>query len=311
MTRKITWLFLLLMLQSGLVIYLWGVSGKTDEAGTTARLIAIDNMDAIGQIEIRSGSEALVLVKKDKRWSMPDYYGLPVNEGMVDSLLSKLDAADTGWVVAQTKSAAERFHVSVDNSRRHLLLSLRDNSKAELFFGDSPGLNSIYVRRQADKKIYSIKLGLHDLSVNGNDWLDKNLLQLGTDIAKISADGFELINQDEIWLLGDLKPDESMNADEVNLLVSYLEKIQVEDIFYIAADKNTLTRPDISLTAHIDNDMIQYDFFSQDDNYFVKSSKHEHYFKIAKFFFENIEKFQRKNLLAVVAGERTPVLPLK
>jgi len=297
MIKKISLLLILLFAQIGIAAYLFTEDKRASVVDTAHLLLAIKNIGQIDKISIDASEKKFVLAKKDNQWLMPDYNDLPANDGLVLNLLNKLSKAKTGWIVAQTKSASDRFHVSPLNNKRRLVLYANGEKLYELFFGDSPGLNKIYVRRLSESAIYSIELGLHLLSIKENDWLDKNLLQVKGELSKVSGKDFELIKNSDGLRLADLKKNEKMNADEVGLLISYLEKIQVESLVDNIPDKDFPKKPDLSYLISKGDQQVRYDFFKKKEGYFVKSSQQDYYFKIAAFFYENVQKLVRKTFV--------------
>lgn len=297
MNSKIVFLLILLATQVGFAMYLFVDENQALVAESDLFLLDIKEPGQIDKIMIEADGKMLVLEKKKNQWLIPDYHALPVSDGQVKNLLNKLASIKTGWVVGQTKSAANRFHVADENSKRYLVLYKNGKKEFEIMFGDSAGLNSIYTRRKGDTRIYNIKLGLYLLSVTETDWFDKNILQVKGELSKISGDGFELIRQDGVWQLADLKKNEKMNKSEVDLLVSYLEKIQVERFAADVNEKDLSEKANLSYLVFKNDEQVRYDFYKNKDSYIVKSSEVDFYFNVAAFFYENIQKLKRKNFI--------------
>jgi len=292
MIGKIKYLLLILILQIVVVIVLSQEGENNTLNRSSQALINIKNINDIDKINISDSHRHVLIKKKDGRWYLPGYQDLPANTDLLNDLLNKLKVIKTGWPVAKTKSASERFHVEENSHNRHLALFSSNDYQEDLFFGDSPGLHKIYVRKKSEDNIYDVKLGVNLLSVSEKDWLDKNLLQSHSEINSILGDDFELIIKSGAWALADLTSEEEMNAGEVDLLVSYLDKIQVKDV---AKTENSV--PDLSFTVVASGKKITYDFFKQENNHWVKSSLYAETFKIEPYFYENILKLQRRNFI--------------
>ncbi|NOY67679.1 MAG: DUF4340 domain-containing protein [Gammaproteobacteria bacterium] len=292
MTKNIRFLFIVLLVQVSVIAYLWFQDTDIDSFAATQSLLSVNNLSEIDKVEINEGDKKLVLMKKEGQWLLSDYHELPVNRGLVNSLLDTLFATKLSWYVTRTKSSAERFHTGVDNSKRHIILYADGARQAELFFGDSSGLNSIYVRRQSEDEIYNIKLKNYLLSVKENDWLDKNLLQIRAEVNEISGAGFRLLKNNKKWQLEDLKPGEEINKEEVELLIRYLEKIQVMDVASVINKK-----PDLTFILKAKGKHVEYYLYKNDKTYVIKSSLIDQFFKIAPYFYESLEKLQRQNFL--------------
>jgi len=260
--------------------------------GVSQVLLDIKNINDIDKISIGDGDKRVLIEKKDSQWYLPGFLGLPANADLLNDLLTKLKVLKVGWPVAKTKSAAERFHVEGNKYSRHLVLFSSKNDKTELFFGDSSGLSRVHVRKKSEADIYDIKLGLHLLSVTEKDWLDKNLLQINDPIETISGKDFNLIREKGVWVLADLTSEEEVNTSELDLLISYLEKIQVTDVA-----KTDNRAPDFSYTVTASGKNVTYDFFKQENNHWVKSSLYAESFKIDPYFYENIRKLQRRSFI--------------
>ena len=200
---------ILLALQCVLIVWLFaGQPGGADQKHSQQSVVSIEKT-ALNTITISANDvDKVVLKKQDGNWILPDYYNLTVNTGLLDQMLEKLAAARSSWPIAQTADAAERFHVSSTNYKRHLRLQCAADVVEDLYLGDSPGLRKIYIRNEDADAIYTIEFGLHLVPASADQWFNKNLLKPGRDIKEIHAADFVLSKKADDWDMNDLAEQE-------------------------------------------------------------------------------------------------------
>jgi hypothetical protein len=278
-----------------------GQSGGVDQKQGQQSVASIEKT-ALNTITISvDGSNKVVLKKQDDTWILPDYHNLAVNTGLLDQMLEKLGAARSTWPIAQTPDAAERFHVSPENFKRHIRLQSAGDAIEDLYLGDSPGLRKIYIRNEDADAIYTIEFGLHLAPADGEQWFDKNLLKPGRDIKEIHAADFVLSKQAGDWGMNDLADKESLDQDKIVNLVNYLQYPQVQAVAAEAlVSKIKKLKPVAQYRIKTVDAEISYDLFKADEQHVIKSSLSALHFTVADFVAETIAGVKRDALITKV-----------
>lgn len=151
----------------------------------------------IDRIEMLSDDKSLNLRRERGRWMLPE--GLPVDEGKLTGLLDELGELRSGWPVANTDKAHERFKVADDNFRHRLNLFSKDQEAASLIVGTAPGFRQVHVRRAGDQDVYAVDLNAYVIEADAERWLDTALLQPAGDIERVAFDDFVVRKENGEW----------------------------------------------------------------------------------------------------------------
>jgi hypothetical protein len=294
-----------LALQCVLIAWLFaGQPGGADQKQAQQSVVSIEKA-ALSTITISADDGAKVVLKKqDGTWILPDYHNLAVNTGLLDQMLEKLAAARSSWPIAQTADAAERFHVSSTNYKRHLRLQSAADVVENLYLGDSPGLRKIYIRNEDADAIYTIEFGLHLAPASADQWFDKNLLKPGRDIKEIHAADFVLSKQTDDWGMNDLAEQESLDQDKIVNLVNYLQYPQVQAVAAEAlVSKIKKLQPVAQYRVKTTDAEVSYDLFKVDEQHVIKSNLSALHFTVADFVADTLAGVKRDALITKAADD--------
>jgi len=288
----------ILLIQLLLITFLFAYQGEKEDSQPDNDQYLLLDKNKITSIRISDNNANTVELKKhNDRWLLPGYYQLPVNRGLLDELLEKLNAAKPGWPVAQSESAAERFHVSDKQFQRHMVLESEGAPVANIYLGDSPGLRKIYIRKHGETGIYAIDLALHLAPASDVEWFDKSLLKLQGDISEIHMNKLVLKKQEQAWTLSDLSDSESIDQKKVNTIATYLKYPQV---LGVAArelvQKIDINKPDAQYRIQLGNEAVDFKFFKTSEGVILKSSQSDLHFIVAGFVAENLLGITRELL---------------
>lgn len=192
MNQHKTWLLILLVAQ--LLLAGWLFFGDRLSADKPTGLVGFE-VSAIDGIEITDAkSNKLRLERLDGGWRVGDY---PANAAKVEAMLVKLGETQAPWPIATSSEAQTRFEVAQDKFQRRLQLYQGDRLDSDLLFGTSPGFRRVHVRAAASNPVYSIDFANHELPLGADDWLDRGLFALGSDITSLQRlDHFSLVQVD-------------------------------------------------------------------------------------------------------------------
>ena len=172
-------------LQLLLILVFWfGLDGELDQPGS---LIELDRTQ-IMTIEINDGENTARLVRNSENWadgaSVNDEF--PADSVKIVDVLGKILALESGWPVARTTAAHQRFEVGESNFQRRIDVSDSGGRVlATLFAGTSPGFGKVHARLLGEEDVFSVKLSNYEIASGVDDWLDKRLLAVDRDPVKI------------------------------------------------------------------------------------------------------------------------------
>lgn len=293
MTKKIQILTVALILQVILTVTLT-MTGKDIGAYSSAeKLLGLDlgNLDKI----TISGQEdkTVVLLKKGDSWILPDYFNFPVDQQKLEKVSDKLFEINKPWPVATTDAAEKRFKVADDTFERKIDFASGDDIVKTLFLGTAPSYRNIHARINDQDAIYSIEFGVFETSAEGKDWVKKDYLHIAEDeITEIKLDGVMLKRQGKNFVVTGLDDTKVSNVEEIKKFVDKLSKLSFSEIL-ASEDKPEFQQN--TPTAEINVKIKSGDSFSytlsklkEKDDFVLKKSSDDYYFKVASYVAETI-----------------------
>ncbi|MEL7043570.1 MAG: DUF4340 domain-containing protein [Pseudomonadota bacterium] len=213
-------LSLMLLLQAGLVAFLYWPEGEEQVSGALISGFAFDNIDRIEVTDAEGGS--VVLNLDDGAWNLAG--GLPADSEKVSALTDAL-ARDPGLAIATSESAARRFKLSDDDFERRVLLGAGSVERTA-YLGTSPTFRKIHARGEGDANIYMIALNSYDAPVETGPWLDKTLLAQ-RDLGAFELYDLRFVREGEGWRRDD---GESVDDEAMTQLLQVLEGLRVSGL---------------------------------------------------------------------------------
>lgn len=300
-------LTILLIVQVLLVLGLFAYQKNSRVQVNAQPLLAVGIAD-IDRVVIQDASNNTTLQKTGDQWQLPELQQLPVDKQKLEGILQKLEGTKLTWPVTTTASSHERFEVSDGKFERHIELFQGDNKKAELWLGTSPGFKKIHLRRAGEDQVYAVELTSFEFAAEAKDWLQKDLLAV-KDISTIKAADYTLQKTADSWSFVSANQDETtekVDANKVAELVSGLNNLQIQELATQAPQGETT-----SLAVKSAAGEFQYDFVKAENEYFVKRSDRDNYFKLSQYEFERVAARTKADLAAAAqateSGETNPV----
>ncbi|TXH93262.1 MAG: DUF4340 domain-containing protein [Rheinheimera sp.] len=174
---------------------------------------------------------------------------LAANPAKVQQLLTDLQKARLNWPLADSADSQRRFAVAPDQYHWQLQLKAAGTDTVQtLWLGDSAGFRQQYLRRDGDNAVYQIALNSYELSVEPEQWLDKN--QLGfKDIQAVRGPDYSLLKTQPaatgttpktdkpVWQLAGLTPvadaaAPALDQNQADQLLNSLQTLTVQQ--YVA-----------------------------------------------------------------------------
>jgi hypothetical protein len=175
MTRTLlSLLAVLLAIQIGITtLVYWPREATTEAQGSLLGELAataIDRVTIAGE-----GERSVSLQRREYGWVLePD--ALPADGARMRTLLQAL-AGPTGYPVATTASAQQRFDVAADGFQRRITLEHAGGSTI-VYLGSAPGFRKVHARAEGGDAVYSIDFNSFDAPATAEGWLDRTLAQV-------------------------------------------------------------------------------------------------------------------------------------
>ncbi len=248
-----------------------------------------DNLDRADRLEIDDGDGHQVTLSKAKDgWRLPDYFGVPADQGKVRSALDALAKARLNEPVATSGDAAERFQVADKKHGRHLVVKQGGRKLLDLYLGRSAGVGKSYLRRADEREVYLAKVAEWDFPAKASQWLDQKLLKKETsNLIAITIDGLRLIKKGQgdkaVWKAENPPKGQALDQDGVKRLLDALSVARVDEVLGTEVDKAwRLDKPERTLVLESKGHKVTWRISRPDkaDYRVLKSSAHPWYFKL-------------------------------
>ncbi|MGR9107249.1 MAG: DUF4340 domain-containing protein [Gammaproteobacteria bacterium] len=305
MARQSQFLSILLLLQVSLAAILFFTESDSGAFVSNQKLLDL-SFDALNKIVIEeAGNKNLVIEKQDKHWKLPGYFDFPAADDKVNRVLGKLFDANLGWPVATTESAEKRFKVAKDEFERKLAFSTA-NASETLYLGTSPGFKKIHVRVDGQNNIYGIDFSAYQASTKAIDWADQNVLHVPREeIAALEMPGFVIKRDNDRFQVEGLADGEEGVQTEIDGLITQVSTIGFQDVLGKSDDPSyQLGSPALDFTlVKKDGQRIgfRYGQLKDQEDFVLKPSTSEYYFKIPKYSVEGLKGFERAKLVKAAA----------
>lgn len=297
MQKTIYTAVVLLALQLGLVI---AFNSRTTglEVNVSGSFFENFKQDKISSIEIIDGANnRLTLKKTDTGWLMPDDYSVPADTAVITGVLDKLASAQKGLAIATSPAAAKRFETAKDTFERHVIMKEGDTTVADFYLGTSAGLRHSHARKSGENAIFSIPISSYELSAERNEWLDKDLARIDpSQIQKIRLNNLVLEKEQDNWKITAPEP-AATNSKAVQDFLDNATGLTIRDVYDPDEVSSLFTNEVAEKLTFImdDTSQLTYTFAKKDDDYILRMSNNDLYFKVMSW--------QLDNLLAVTADK--------
>lgn len=287
MKKLSTILSVILAVQLGLAAILFSVRDDSGAYHSEQALLELTK-DGFDGISLEQKDKPSLTLKKDKDgWLLPDYFNVPVDTVKLDDFSRRLLELKTGWTVASSEEASERFQVNKDKFERKIVFQKAGKPVKTLYLGTSPGFKKSHARVEGNNEIQVIEFAAFEANVAPEDWMKQDLLKLDpSQLSQIKAKNFSLGKTGNNWILDGIPAGQTTNTTETRMFVDKLLGLNYSSILGVT-DKPEyhLTPPALSYTVKRQSEEIIFDFGKADgltDDYVLKVSNLPYYFKMSK-----------------------------
>lgn len=283
-------LALLLMVQLALAVWFYWPQEVTRSDGDP--LLAGLSVEPPSQVTIADGESSVTLQRSGDQWMLDN--GLPADPLKITAILQALTQDNTGYAIANSSSAAQRFEVADDNFQRRIELS--DGVRSMIaYLGTSPAFQKTHARRDDDSGIYILALNSYDAPTSVESWLDRNAIAL-SDIDRIEIGDTNYILEGGQWVVEGGPDVVATTADNdggsesgVATLVQALETLRVTGLANaedqaLATDGETFT----VITAASGIATTTLTVRKSDERYFLHSSAYDALFTLSQYDAERL-----------------------
>lgn len=280
---QVSHLALLLAAQLGLAALLWYGNHQPTQAQPLLASVDLTELTLVKGPGKAASAEANATAAAETSFSLRQQNGqwqfnagsteqplwLAANPAKVQQLLTDLQKARLNWPLADSADSQRRFAVAPDQYHWQLQLKAAGTDAVQtLWLGDSAGFRQQYLRRDGDNAVYQIALNSYELSVEPEQWLDKNLLAF-KDIQAVRGPDYSLLKTQPaatgataktdkpVWQLAGLPPAAdaaapALDQNQADQLLSSLQTLTVQQ--YVAKPTAEATAalekaPRLSITA--------------------------------------------------------------
>ena len=245
---------------------------------------------------ISDANQQVTLQKNNGSWQLPELQQLPVDATKLNSLLDKIKGTKLTWPMTNTASSHERFEVADDKFQRRVQIIQGDKTQAEILLGSSPGFKKVHLRRAGEEPVYAVELSSFEFATSSKDWLDKNLLA-AKEPTKIQGPDYVLQKEGDAWRFAN-EAENSVDTNKAKALVDAMANLMVQE-----PASSTPSGDTVSIKLSDTQGDWQYDFVKAGDDYFVKRSDRDSFFKISQYDYERIAGVGKSGLTAAAQAQ--------
>ncbi len=308
MKKMIIAAMVLLFVQIGLTLTFYASDKGIGEGAPDTPFLTF-SPDAVHSLQLTNGDGKSVVIEKNKDgWIIPAHFSAPADQSKVKVLLDKLAGMKQGFVVATTEDAAKRFKVDSKSFEKHVVLQDGDKTLADFYVGTSPAFRQVHARRAENDQIVTIPLSSFELESSADKWLDTSLATIkDTDLIGLTVGDIKLTKEKDGWQLEGLKEGEKINKEEVNVLLTKVRGLAIQDVLDPTKFSALFAQPAFRFsTVRKGGKKVEYLFAKgQDDFYVLKMSDQNLYLKVHSLPVEALQKVTRDKLVetAKVSGK--------
>lgn len=278
-------------------------SGGNNSAYQSGEPLLAFDKQAVDSIAINeSGGSSVELARRDGKWVIPAMADFPASKTQTTEFLDKLAGLEKGWPVATTSDAADRFKLTEDKHERRVILKSGDNEVARLMIGTAPSFRKAHVRLANENEIYNVKLASYDAGTSGEQWMDRDYLDVDVDkITSIKLDDLQIEKKDGALTVAELKDGDKVKKAELSSFIHTVANPPFDAVQGKGEDALAKVQPaDFTVKVDLeDGDPLTYTFKKEGDGgaYLFASSAHPFVFRVAEARVKTIAEASRDKLV--------------
>lgn len=274
-------------------------------------LLAFDKSAVDGIAISESGGNSVELVRRDGKWIIPAMADFPAGEALASEFIDKLAGLKKGWPVATTSEAAKRFKLTEDSNERRIVLKVGDEEVGELMIGSSPAYRQAHVRIADESEIYTVELAAHEAGARGEEWMDRDYLDIDTaKINSIELGDVKIEKKDGALTVADLKEGDEVKQAELSGFIHAAANPSFDAVQGKGEEALAKVQPaDFTVTIGVQGgEPVTYSFKKQGEGsaYLFASSAHPYLFRVAEARIKTLAEASRGKLVDAKVEEKKP-----
>ncbi len=228
-------LFILLLIQAGLIVYLYQPAASAKPA---AAIFADLQPQKVNGITITDENGKTITLRREGSGWIVGADKFPGNGEKIERIIKKIAALKQTRLVARSKGSRVRLKVGGELFNRKITLSAKAGTKLTFFLGTAPSSKSVHLRRKGDDNIYQVSgLSTWQLGVDNPSWWQTKYIDIKPeDLTALSLKGKKNIelsrDEKKAWQIAGAG--QVVNKPRLNGLISTVCALNVTS--YQAAD---------------------------------------------------------------------------
>ncbi len=281
-------LFILLLIQAGLIVYLYQPAASAKPA---AAIFADLQPQKVKGISITDENGKTITLRRDEGsgWLVgADKF--PGNGEKIERIIKKIATLKQTRLVARSKGSRVRLKVGEELFNRKITLSMAAGRKLTFFLGTAPSSKSVHLRRKGDDNIYQVSgLSTWQLGVDNPSWWQTKYVYINPDdLTALSLRGKKNIelsrNGKKVWQAAGAGAGQVVNKSRLNGLISTVCALDVTS--YQAADFKPQGKAVATITYKIGAKTIELKIWPPDvktSDQLIKSSGSKFYARLPSY----------------------------
>jgi len=300
---KNTGLFVLLIIQAALIVYLYR-PGRNAAPPATALFSGL-HPDAVTSFTITEDTGKTIQLTKIKQvWTVgPNNY--PGDTNKINKMLKRIAELKSSHLVSRTKGSHSRLKVGDELFVRKIVLSGPDLKKAITFFlGTAPSAKTIHLRRAGDDDVYEVSgLSTWQLQADNNSWWQTKYVTVNpADLQSLTLSNSANITLQRDakgnWQLADTPAGAKLNSKRLSELLNSVSEISVSG--YEPRDFKPHGKAIAVLNYKTKDKSFALQIWPKDDKsnqQVVKNSQARFYAKLEPYILKDTLELKRSELL--------------
>lgn len=230
-------LFILLLIQAGLIVYLYQPSASAKPA---AAIFADLQPQKVNAITITDENGKTITLRREGNGWLVGADKFPGNGEKIERIIKKIATLKQTRLVARSKGSRVRLKVGGKLFNRKITLSAKAGNKLTFFLGTAPSSKSVHLRREGDDNIYQVSgLSTWQLGVDNSSWWQTKYIDIKPeDLTALSLKGKKNIELSrdgkKAWRAAGAGAGQEVNTPRLNGFISTVCALDVTS--YQAAD---------------------------------------------------------------------------
>lgn len=300
---KNTGLFVLLIIQAALIVYLYRPGHNASPPA--AALFNGLHPDAVTSFTITEDTgKTISLTKKKQTWTVgTNHY--PGDNDKINKMLKRIADLKSSHLVSRTKGSHSRLKVGDELFNRKIVLSGPNLKKDITFFlGTSPSAKTIHMRRAGDDDVFEVSgLSAWQLQADNDSWWQTKYVAVNpADLQSLTLSNSANITlqRDDKgnWLLAGAPADSKLDSKRVSKLLDTVSEISISG--YEPRDFKPHGKAIAVLSYKTKDKSFALQIWAKDDKsnqQVVKNSRASFYAKLEPYILKDTLELKRSELL--------------